>query len=89
MVDFAKRPWAYKVDWRVHCIEKPFDSAHLQPPVRLVIFDFDGALTLYTFMPEDNVLPSSNRGTDACVVFLLEFLGLCTFFSESKDRTLR
>eukprot|EP00439_Symbiodinium_sp_Y106_P021937 s5410_g2.t1 len=53
VVDFAKRPWAYKVDWRVHCIEKPFDGAALQPPVQLVIFDFDGALTLYTFMPED------------------------------------
>ena len=55
MVDFARRPWAYKVDWRVHCVEKPFEGAELQPPVRLVIFDFDGALTLYTFMPEERL----------------------------------
>ncbi|CAE7682279.1 unnamed protein product [Symbiodinium pilosum] len=53
LADFAKRPWAYKVDWRVHCIEKPFEGAELQPPVKLIIFDFDSALTLYTFMPED------------------------------------
>jgi len=53
LVDFAKRPWAYKVDGRVHCVEKPFDGAEKQPPVKLILFDLDGALTLYTFMPED------------------------------------
>ena len=74
VVDFAKRPWAYKVDWRVHCIEKPFDGAALQPPVQLVIFDFDSALTLYTFMPEDRGESSHVNALQACLTQSLKGL---------------
>lgn len=53
LVEFANRPWAFNVECQAHCVERPFDSADAKPPVKLLIFDFDGALTLYTFMPED------------------------------------
>eukprot|EP00438_Fugacium_kawagutii_P026269 Skav227694 [mRNA] locus=scaffold2761:109738:113467:- [translate_table: standard] len=53
LVEFANRPWAFNVDCQAHCLERPFEEASTKPPVKLVIFDFDGALTLCTFMPED------------------------------------
>ncbi|CAJ1371973.1 unnamed protein product [Effrenium voratum] len=54
LTDFANRPWAFKVDDRVHCWQSNLEPAESTLPVKLVIFDLDGALTLYTFMPEDS-----------------------------------
>ena len=56
LVEFANRPWAFNVECRAHCVERPFENADAKAPVKLVIFDFDGALTLYTFMPEERVM---------------------------------
>lgn len=53
LVEFANRPWAFNVDCKAQCLERTFEGAEKKPPVKLLIFDFDGALTLYTFMPED------------------------------------
>lgn len=55
LVEFANRPWAFNVDCKAQCLERTFEGAEKKPPVKLLIFDFDGALTLYTFMPEDLV----------------------------------
>lgn len=53
LVEFANRPWAFNVDCKAYCLERTFEGSEKKPPVKLILFDFDGALTLYTFMPED------------------------------------
>ena len=79
LTDFANRPWAFKVDDRVHCWQSNLEPAESTLPVKLVIFDLDGALTLYTFMPEDHAADAFCcwGGWDISCFLLLGPEGLC------------
>ena len=76
LVEFANRPWAFNVDCKAQCVERTFAGAEKKPPVKLVIFDFDGALTLYTFMPED-----------PCCTALLLFRSCSNMFKRTHTHT--
>eukprot|EP00931_Biecheleriopsis_adriatica_P036611 TRINITY_DN21079_c0_g1_i1.p1 TRINITY_DN21079_c0_g1~~TRINITY_DN21079_c0_g1_i1.p1 ORF type:complete len:614 (+),score=117.15 TRINITY_DN21079_c0_g1_i1:31-1872(+) len=54
LVNFVKTPWAYQAEQTASCVERPFMGMDDRPPSRLVIVEFDGALTLSSFLPEDS-----------------------------------
>lgn len=53
--NFVESPWKFRAAIKLQCVERPFEGADEMPPVSLVIFDFDATLSLYTFMPVDDI----------------------------------
>jgi len=53
LVRFVERPWMWKDTLHVEPHQWRFDEIDKKRPVVLVVFDFDEALTLATFMPKD------------------------------------
>lgn len=64
VVDFVQQPWRFKEANTLVCTERHFPGCDdtPSPPVKLVVFDFDETLSLYTFMPEDERCSREIRG---------------------------
>lgn len=75
LVDFVRNPWEYTAVLKARCMERYFDGCEQEPPVKLVVFDFDETLTLHTWMPEDTRFASEIGflGTDADKVHFTEY----------------
>lgn len=53
LIEFVKVPWLFRGGCSIQAVERPFEGSEYQPPVKLVLFDFDETLSLYTFMPSE------------------------------------
>jgi len=61
LVKFVEKPWEFKAVTSVQCEERSFDGCEENPPVELVVFDFDETLSLSTFMPEEHNMSRCSR----------------------------
>lgn len=53
LVNFVEQPWTFKAAFSCTCMERHFNGCEAQPPAKLIIFEFDETLSLYTFMPHE------------------------------------
>mmetsp|Transcript_10929 Transcript_10929/g.26268 ORF Transcript_10929/g.26268 Transcript_10929/m.26268 type:complete len:626 (-) Transcript_10929:270-2147(-) len=66
---FVEDPWMCKETLQVRCQERDFKGWEGQPPVKLVVFDFDETLTLATFMPHSKSIATKVGWTPAEAAF--------------------
>ncbi|CAE7705813.1 Ucp1 [Symbiodinium sp. CCMP2592] len=66
---FVEDPWMCKETLQIRCQERDFRGWETQPPVKLVVFDFDETLTLATFMPQSKAIATKVGWTPAEAAF--------------------
>ena len=66
---FVEDPWMCKETLQIRCQERDFRGWESQPPVKLVVFDFDETLTLATFMPQSKAIATKVGWTPAEAAF--------------------